>query len=121
MSGLEKVNQVLVWGGKQASQRPANYFSGKENRKSCGQGGRGSGFLPLLPSSFGLSGFREGNLGMSGEGGEAMFVPSAGYWLYPQSSLSPIFCEGRLCYIPGIFECLLCNRQILAISMYEVS
>lgn len=51
--------------------------------------------------------FTGGNLGVSGEGGEAMFVPSAGYWLAPQSSLSPIHCEGRLCYIPGIFECLL--------------
>lgn len=44
--GLEKGDTVLVWGAERDSRRPANQHLGEGNRKSGGQGGRGSGFQP---------------------------------------------------------------------------
>lgn len=46
MTGLEKADKVLVWGGEQDSQRPANQYLWEGNRKNGGQGGWGSGFQP---------------------------------------------------------------------------
>ena len=91
VTGLQKADQVLVLGGKQGHQRPASQHLGEGNRKSSGQRGRGSGFQLYHPA-LGFRGsvsslFREDNVGVSGEGGEAMFVQSLGYQLYPQCPL----------------------------------
>lgn len=75
---LEKGGRVLVLGGQPEASR---LVSLGRNLKMLWAGRQGA-WVQVCSSG------REGYVGLS-EGGEAMFVQSRGYWLYPQSSLSP--------------------------------